>query len=138
MTDIRLLSVWQRAQALALTIHHQLDARTCAQYAPGMRAQLLRAATSIGANLAPRCAPDANALLLRHLAAAITSARELENHLLLASHLGALLGDPQQLLGEVAEIRRMLYALRRVIEAPRGGGGEAHHAPDGTGTPLAG
>lgn len=122
MTDFRSLTVWHRTQALSLSIHHRLDARTCAQFAPGMRAQLLRAANSIGANLAEGCGYGTDVLMLRHLAVAIASASELENHLLLAAHLGALRGDPQQVIGELVEIRKMLYGLRRAIEQRRQGG----------------
>jgi four helix bundle protein len=94
-----------------------------------MRAQLLRAANSIGANLAEGCGYGTDALMLRHLAVAIASASELENHLLLAAHLGALRGDPQQVIGELVEIRKMLYGLRRAIEQRRQGGGARAEVP---------
>jgi four helix bundle protein len=137
MTDFRSLTVWHRTQALSLSIHHRLDAKTCAQFAPGMRAQLLRAANSIGANLAEGCGYGTDVLMLRHLAVAIASASELENHLLLAAHLGALRGDPQQVIGELVEIRKMLYGLRRAIEQRRYGGSARadvpHQPPPGEG-----
>ncbi|MBU6367228.1 MAG: four helix bundle protein [Gemmatimonadetes bacterium] len=125
MTDIRALQVWNKAQALSLTLHHRLDARTCAKYAPGLRAQLLRAAASVPASLLEGGGRGADLVPARHLAAAIASAGELENHLLLAAHLGAVRGDPDDLFLEVADIRAMLYALRRALEhRPRGGAGE--------------
>jgi hypothetical protein len=60
---------------------------------------------------------------------AIASASELENHLLLAAHLGALRGDPQQVIGELVEIRKMLYGLRRAIELRCYGGGARADVP---------
>jgi hypothetical protein len=48
---------------------------------------------------------------------------------LLAAHLGALRGDPQQVIGELIEIRKMLYGLRRAIEQRRYGGGARGELP---------
>lgn len=125
MTDIRSLQVWNKAQTLSLTLHHRLDPRTCARYAPGLRAQLLRAAASVPATLLEGGGRGADLVPARHLAAAIASAGELENHLLLAAHLGAVRGDPDDLFLEVADIRAMLYALRRAIQQrPPGAGGD--------------
>lgn len=121
MTDIRSLQVWHKAQALSLTLHHRLDPRICAQYAPGLRAQLLRAAASVPATLLEGGGRGPDLITPRHLAAAITTAGEVENHLLLAAHLGAVRGDPDDLFLEVAEIRAALYALRRAVEE-RGAG----------------
>jgi len=129
MTDFRSLNVWHKAQALSLSLHHRLDARVCAQFAPGMRAQLLRAAASVPANLSEGCGYGTDALMLRHLAVAIASASELENHLLLAAHLGAIRGDQDVLFRELTEVRKMLYGLRRAIEQRRRG------APNGGGDP---
>lgn len=68
--------------------------------------------------------------MLRHLAVAIASASELEHHLLLAAHLGALRGDPQQVIGDLVEIREMLSGLRRAIEhRRRRGAALPHEAP---------
>lgn len=119
MTDHRQLAVWRRAHAFNLTIHHHLDARVCATLAPGMRAQLIRAAGSIDANIAEGCGLGGDAPMLRHLTVAIASATELERHLLLAAHLGAIRGAPQPLIQELVEIRKMLYGLKRAIEQRR-------------------
>ena len=82
-----------------------------------MRARLLRAVNDIGIHLAEGCGGGAEAHRLRHLGVAIASACELENHLLLASHLGAMRGDPQEVIGELVAIRRLLYGLRHEVAA---------------------
>jgi four helix bundle protein len=84
--------------------------------------QLWRAASSISANIAEGAAQDSHRQFARYLTIALGSANEAESHLSLASQAGLL--DPvtgQRMIGEIGEIKRMLWVFRdRVRRDPRG------------------
>jgi four helix bundle protein len=116
MADHSKLFVWQRAHQLALDVHRAsavVDTRT----APGLRAQICRAAAAIPANIAEGCGQEHAAQFARFLTIAIASTNEVENHLAFAKGLGCELPSSPSLLREVSEIRRMLIALRKRVRA---------------------
>ena len=86
----------------------------------GLTSQIRRAAASVAANIAEGCGKRGNAEFQRFLNVATGSASELEYHFLLARDL-EFLGEPayKQLNAAVIEVKRMLSALVRKIEAER-------------------
>jgi four helix bundle protein len=117
MYPFQRLIVWRRAHQLSLALFRD-------KFPSGdVRARVLvgqtwRATTSIGANLAEGAGSATAAQFARYIGLAIASACELENHLLLATDAGLLdkaVGDER--LGEVGEIKRMLWALRQRVQS---------------------
>lgn len=83
-------------------------------------AQIRRAASSIGANIAEGCGRGGNAEFQRFLQMAMGSASELEYHFLLARDLGFLGAEPcEQVQANVVEVKRMLAGLIRKVDAER-------------------
>ena len=83
-----------------------------------LRDQLVRAAISVGANLAEKCGRTGDRELRRFVRIALGSASELEYHLLLARDLG-LLPEPtyEQLTNSTVEIKKMLTRLSSSLGA---------------------
>jgi len=83
----------------------------------GLVAQLRRAASSIGANLAEGCGRRTQSELARFTRVAMGSASELDYHLLLSRDLGFLKDDEYQRASKnLTEVRKMLTALLNSIE----------------------
>ncbi len=117
MQDHNKLHVWQRAHALTLALH-PASKRLTHRNAPGLRAQLLRAAVSIPSNIAEGAGQDSPAQFARFLTIAIASANELESHLKLARELALI--DPAEavsLMDELVGVRKMLFGLRRRVQS---------------------
>lgn len=115
MRDFRKLIGWQKAHSLAVAVH-ELAGDMRSRMAPGLRAQLLRAGASVPANVAEGCGKRSEGEFARYVDIALGSARELENHLLLARDLRAL--DPlevDRLIRDVDEVRRILFSLGRAV-----------------------
>lgn len=86
----------------------------------GLTSQIRRAAVSIAANIAEGCGKRGNGEFQRFLNIAAGSASELEYHFLLAHDLHFLEESAYgQLSSAVVEIKRMLAALARKVEAER-------------------
>ena len=74
--------------------------------------QLRRAALSIPANIAEGCGKSSRKETLRFLQIASGSARETENHLLIAADLGFIAPQARhELMGRIKSIQRMLIGL---------------------------
>ena len=117
MRDFRKLLVWQKAHRLALEVHLTLQLDAAWRY-PGLRAQVLRAAASIPANIAERCGKPSDAELARFAEIALGSTTELDNHLLSARDARVLDGARYADLAErVAEVRRMLFSFVRAVRS---------------------
>jgi four helix bundle protein len=113
--DFRKLIAWQRAHRLAVEVHVAAAGMQTSR-APGLRAQLLRAASSIPANIAEGCGKRSESEFARYLDIALGSARELENHLLLARDLDCFdSGSVDGFSADVDEVRRILFALSREV-----------------------
>ena len=111
MQDFRKLLAWQKAHRLALDTY-AFSATLQHPRFFSLRNQLVRAASSIPANLAEGCGRTGDREMRRFIRVALGSASELEYHLLLARDL-AVMPEPDYLLlsGAVMEVKRMLTAL---------------------------
>jgi four helix bundle protein len=117
MQDHTKLLVWQRARSLTVSI--DVIARGFPPAAaPGLRAQLMRAAMSIAANIAEGASRSSRADFARFLTIAAGSATETEHHLTVAGDLGLIDGSTaSRLTDRVIELRRMLFGLHRALVA---------------------
>ena len=115
MRDFRKLTAWQKAHALAVSVHRiAVDADFNAT--PGMRSQLLRAVDSVPANIAEGAGKPSELEFARYLDIALGSAREVDNHAILAMALGCI--DERsgaKIISDVDEVKRILYSLSRVV-----------------------
>jgi len=84
----------------------------------GLRAQIRRSASSIGANVAEGCGRKGDREFARFLSIALGSASELEYHLILAADLGYLEERVGMELGrDVVEVKRMIAGLLARLKA---------------------
>jgi four helix bundle protein len=117
MQDYTKLVVWQRARSLTVAVH-EVTRQVPNGQAPGLRSQLMRAATSIAANIAEGAGRESRVNFARFVTMAMASSSEAEHHLGAYSDLGLLersIGE--RLMGRCAELRRMLFGLRRALLA---------------------
>jgi four helix bundle protein len=113
MQDFRNLRVWQKAHALTLAVYAE-SAKLPKGIGWGLQSQLVRAATSIPANIAEGCGRAGDRDFRRFLRHSLGSACELEYHLLLARDLDFLSTRVHESLdGQVVEVKRMLAGLVR-------------------------
>ena len=120
MQDFRKLVVWEKAHQLVLLLHRVLE-HAPTEILVGLRAQMLRAAVSIAANLAEGCGRPAGIELARFAEISLGSAKELEYELLLARDLGMIAPDRyEELDALLTEVRRMLIALSKGVRARAG------------------
>ena len=86
----------------------------------GLRSQIRRAASSIGANLAEGCGRWSDAELARYVQIAMGSASEVQNHLRLAMDLGFLeRAEYTKLLNNLTSIRQVLTAFLQRLRGVR-------------------
>jgi four helix bundle protein len=116
MQDFRRLVVWQKSHTITLRVYAE-----SANLPPGqgwpLQTQLLRAATSVPANIAEGCGRAGDRDFRRFLRHSLGSASELEYHLLLARDLGFLSrGVYDDLVPQVVEVKRMLTGLIRRLK----------------------
>jgi four helix bundle protein len=117
MRDFRKLIVWQKAHRLTLEIHSAVRAFPPRSYS-GLANQITRAAASIPATLAEGCGKSTDGELARFTDMSLASAKELENHLILARDLDALDSATYEALdGHLDEVRRMLFSFSRAVRA---------------------
>ena len=121
MIDFRRLIVWQRAHALATGLMNDRHLDSSARAAV-VGLQLRRTALSIAANIAEGAGAGTHAMFARYLSIALASAFELDYFVLAARDANLWPpGDADRLAGEITELRRMLFALRRRVQHdPRG------------------
>jgi four helix bundle protein len=117
MQDFKRLRVWHKAHACFLDVHQALKPELTRDVA-GLRGQAVRAAASIPTNIAEGCGKASSRELVRFLDIATGSARELENHLIVARDL-EVITEPQfaKLDDQLDEVRRMLSGLVRALRA---------------------
>ena len=119
MGDFRKLRVWRKAHALAINAHRVANRIRGQQYA-SFRNQIIRSAMSVPANIVEGRAQKSEAVFVRFLRISVGSITELEYHLLAARDLGAISQrDYFSLMGELEEVRMMLYGLVRRLEGSR-------------------
>jgi four helix bundle protein len=117
MRDFRKLIVWQKAHRLTLEVYSAVRAFQPRSYG-GLANQITRAAASIPATLAEGCGKSTDGELARFTDMSLASAKELENHLILARDLNALDSATYEALdGHLDEVRRMLFAFSRAVRA---------------------
>ena len=115
MQDFRKLRVWHLARTLALAVIEALPVAR-SRVVPGLRAQAIRAVTSVAANIVEGCARATPPEFLHFIEIAPGSINELENHLLLARDANVIPEHRHASLQQDAEIvRKMLLALARTL-----------------------
>jgi len=117
MQSFRNLKVWEKAHGLTLDVYRssRLFPR---EELYGLTSQMRRSSASIGANIAEGCCRKGDCEMGRFLQIAMSSASELEYHLLLAHDLVILkAADYQRLSQEVIAVKRMLAALINRLKA---------------------
>ena len=116
MRDANSLIVYQKSFDLAVQLARAYPIRA-PHSIPGLRAQTLRAAASISANLNEGCGKDTDEELLVYVDSAIGSAKELHGHLKMSAKLNALSArDYEKFEAMREEVIRMLYGYRKFLE----------------------
>ena len=116
MRNYRDLQVWTKAHSLTLDLY-RLSRQFPKEELYGLVAQLRRAASSIGANLAEGCGRRTQPEFARFTRLAMGSASELDYHLLLSRDLGLVKDDDYQRASRgLTEVRKMLTSLLSSIE----------------------
>ena len=112
MQDYTKILAWRQACALTVSVREAALAIR-AHDAPGLRSQLMRATMAISAEGAGR---ESRADFARFITIAISSASEVEHHLIVCADLSladrALLDD---LVSRCVQIRKMLFGFRRTL-----------------------
>ncbi len=111
------LKVWQRSHALVLEVY-RLTRQFPDEERYGLVSQLRRAAVSVPANIAEASRRRGPRDYARFLNQAESSLAETEYLLILCRDLGYLPGETADgVVAETNEIGRMLFALRKKVEA---------------------
>jgi four helix bundle protein len=124
MQDFKKLLVWQAAHRLRLEVRRVFE--SCDSRRDfGLRSQTIRAASSIGANIAEGCGKESGLELARFGEIALSSAKEVEDHLLEARVIRLIVAsDYQSLASATEELQRMLtgfvHGVRRRAKQRRG------------------
>ena len=115
MQDYTKILAWRQACALTVSVREAALAIR-AHDAPGLRSQLMRATMAISANIAEGAGRESRADFARFITIAISSASEVEHHLIVCADLSladrALLDD---LVSRCVQIRKMLFGFRRTL-----------------------
>jgi four helix bundle protein len=112
MQDPANIQAWHRAMELAVRVH-RITRNIRRAEAPGLASQLRRAVGSIPTNIAEGVGQPTAADCARFLSYAISSAFEVESHLVLADKLGLRLPGIGDAIDETRQVRRMTYGLRQ-------------------------
>jgi four helix bundle protein len=111
MHNFRKLAVWNRSVDVALRCYRETE-RFPSTETYGLISQIRRSAVSIASNIAEGCSRPSKKEFARFLQIAYGSGSELETQLVIARRVGmgndAVLAD---IIGEIGEIRSMLYTL---------------------------
>lgn len=117
MADFKKLNVWQKAHELTLDAFKACEAIK-GSTATIVRDQLLRAAMSIGSNIAEGSSKRSDRDFARYVRISLGSSTELENHLLLAGDLSLIpQSDFEELNKQVEDVRKMLTGLEKRLSA---------------------
>jgi four helix bundle protein len=116
MQDFKKLRVWHLARRLTIKVLEALPLHAT-HPVPGLRAQAIRAAASVCANIAEGCGRSTRKDFLQFLHIAIGSLNELEDQLLLALEAKVISVDTYDDLMRTADlVRRMLVGLSRTLQ----------------------
>ena len=109
------LLVWQKAFDLAVVVYKKTACfPKCERYA--LSSQMRRAASSISANVVEGASRSTSQDFARFLGMAYSSAKELENFVLLSKELGYLqIHEVALLCQEVDAVASMLFRLRKKV-----------------------
>jgi four helix bundle protein len=119
MKDFKELKVWKKAHELTLDVYRATDTFPKAEWF-GLRSQIRRASSSIGANLAEGCGRRRDGEFGRFVSIALGSASELECHLLLARDLRYLEQvTHEHIQAQLDEICRMLMSLQQCLQVAK-------------------
>lgn len=111
------LIVWQKGMTLAKVIY-RLTESFPSEEKFGLTSQMRRAAVSVPSNIAEGQARRGPREFIQFIALAEGSLAELDTQLTLATELGfAAAPQTQEGVGLIEELRRMLNALRRKLDA---------------------
>ena len=116
MKDFKDLRVWEKAHSMTIGVY-KATKEFPREELFGITAQMRRAASSIGANIAEGTGRRSDGELTRYLHIARGSAAELEYHLLLARDLDLLsIAKFDLLRRQVDEVQRMLTSLIQQVQ----------------------
>jgi four helix bundle protein len=116
MIDFTQLKVWQKAHVLTLDVYGATNGDL--RRDRSLAAQTRRAAASVTTNIVEGCGTASQSELARFLQIALSSATELEYHLLLSHDLTYLERDRyERLRSQVQEVKRMLTGFIRAVRA---------------------
>jgi four helix bundle protein len=117
MRDFRKLTVWQKADDLAVEVYRLTGEHFPGDERFGLTSQIRRAAVSVAANIAEGSARQTLKEFRQFLYAARGSLVEVEYYLHLAHRLGYLPEDATQAAAEAqAEVARLLQGFMNSIE----------------------
>jgi four helix bundle protein len=119
MADFKKLRVWKRAHSLALCANQTALTIRGSQYA-SLRSQIIRAAMSIPANIVEGREQKSETEFCRFLRYALSSASELEYHLIIARDINVI--SPMDFVGVVTplkEVRMMLFGLLKRLDSKK-------------------
>ena len=119
VADFKKLLVWQKAHALALSVHAAAAKIRSPAYL-SLKSQMIRAGMSIDANIVEGRGQKSEREFARYLNIAVNSANELESHLIMALDIGAISRKDQVgLLEKLVQVRKMLHGLINRVGSPR-------------------
>ena len=120
MSDFKTLQVWQKAHSLSLNVDRACKAIRGSMYA-SLRNQLFRAAMSISTNIAEGTGQRSKKEFARFVGIALSLCSEVEHHLIVARDLEVIHRSTfDSLAMQTITVRKMLYGLRKNLEAPTG------------------
>jgi four helix bundle protein len=112
--DFQNVRAWQRARALSLRV--DTLARGFPRDYGALRSQIRRAADGISAAIAEGCGAATQREFARYLDIAIKTTSETQSHIISARDRRLISNATHsELVDEISQIRRMLYALRKKV-----------------------
>lgn len=117
MADFKKLRVWKKAHALALCAHQTALSIRGSQYT-SLRSQIIRASMSIPANIVEGREQKTEAEFCRFLRYALSSASELEYHLIISRDITVISdADFVEVMTPLKEVRMMLFGLMKRLDS---------------------
>jgi len=111
MGDFKKLRAWQEAHKFDIAMHKAFVGRRT-DVAPGLRRQILTAASSIPDNLAEGCGFRSRRELAKYANSSYSSAKEVENDLIKSRDLGILPSTlVEDLLRQCDEVAALCFSL---------------------------
>ena len=117
MQDYKKIKAWAKGHALKLNIH-QLLRRFPREYS-SLKGQLRRAAESVPTNIVEGAAFDSNKQFAVYVQSSISSANEVEYHLITARDYGLISQRVYSaLVSDTIEVRKMLIGFKKRLQEP--------------------